>query len=82
MYHAGLNSLLDVVAQQDDGFNSILLVAHNPGLTELANYLVSGLTNNLPTAGVVCVRFDSDTWDLRGQTEFELLLHSYPKKID
>jgi len=80
LYLAGLNSLIDVVGDQDIGFNSLLIVAHNPGLTELANYLVPGLTNNLPTCGVLSVSFDSEIWDLRGMTEFEMQYFDYPKK--
>ena len=80
LYHAGTERLLDVIATQDEGFNSILLVAHNPGLTDLANELVPGLTNNLQTCGYVAVSVDVDSWDLRGRRSAELIEYDYPKK--
>ena len=80
LYHAGTERLLDVLATQDEGFNSILLVAHNPGLTDLANELVPGLTNNLQTCGYVAVSVDVDSWDLRGRRSAELIEYDYPKK--
>jgi len=80
LYHAGTQRLLDVLAAQDEGFKNILLVAHNPGLTDLANELVPGLTNNLPTCGFVAVKVEVDTWDLRARRSAELIEYNYPKK--
>jgi phosphohistidine phosphatase len=80
LYLASLNDLLDVVVAQDEGFNSIMIVGHNPGLTDFVNYLSPGLTNNLPTAGVVSVTIDQDHWKLYERPQTELVVHDYPKK--
>ena len=80
LYLASLDNLLDVIATQDSGFNNLMLFGHNPGLTDLVNYLVPGLTNNLPTAGVVSVELDCDDWMLYDKPPVELILHDYPKK--
>jgi phosphohistidine phosphatase len=79
LYHAGTEALFDVIARQDEGFNSIVIVAHNPGLTDLANKLIPGLTSNLPTAGFVSVLIDTDTWELRGRKSADLIEFNYPK---
>lgn len=79
LYLASLDDLLDAVVAQDNGFNSLMVVGHNPGLTEFANFLVPGLSNNLPTAGVVSVQIDRDDWKLYSQPPCELLVHDYPK---
>jgi len=81
LYLASLNGILDVIAAQDNGFNHLMVVAHNPGLTDMANFLSPGLTDNLPTAGVVSVQIDQDDWDLRERPETELLVHDYPKLV-
>lgn len=80
LYLASLDRLLDVVAAQDPGFNNLMLFGHNPGLTEFANYLVPGLTNNVPTTGVVAVEFEGDDWLLYQRPAVTLLLYDYPKK--
>ncbi len=80
LYLASLDNLLDVVATQDNGFNHLMLFGHNPGLTDFANYLVPGLTSNLPTAGVVSVDIDSEDWMLYDRPKCKLVLHDYPKK--
>ena len=81
LYHAGLNRLYDVIAAQDEGFNSITLVGHNPGLTDLANDLIPNLTDNLPTAGFVSMLIDSDDWDLRIRESARLLEYDFPKRL-
>lgn len=82
IYLASRDSLLEVVASQDAGFNNLMLFGHNPGLTDFANYLSPGLTNNLPTAGIVSVEFDRDDWMLFEKPKTELLVYDYPKKIN
>ena len=79
LYLASLDDLLGAVVAQDVGFNSLMVVGHNPGLTEFANFLIPGLTNNLPTAGVVSVGIERDDWNLYQQPKAELLVFDYPK---
>ena len=80
LYLASVDTILDVLVAQDAGFSSIMLVGHNPGLTSFANYLVPGLTDNLPTCGVVSVEFEHPDWSLYSLPELRLTLHDYPKK--
>ena len=80
MYLASLDTLLDVIAVQDTGFNNLMIVGHNPGLTAFANFLSPGLTSNIPTAGFLSVRFERDDWNLHEQPETELVVYDYPKK--
>ena len=80
LYLASLDNWLDVVAAQDNGFNSLMLFGHNPGLTDFANYLSPGLTHNVPTAGVVCVNIDADDWLLYERPRTELVVYDFPKK--
>ena len=80
LYLASLNEILDVVVAQDSGFNNLMLVGHNPGMTDFVNFLVPGLTNNLQTAGVVSVQIDQDNWSLYDRPTTELLVHDWPKK--
>jgi phosphohistidine phosphatase len=80
LYHAGVRRMIEVLAEQDVGFNSMMIVAHNPGLTDFANYLLPGLTYNIPTCGLVSVTLDSDDWNLKKNKNIELAVFDYPKK--
>ncbi len=79
LYLASLDDLLDAVIAQDIGFSSLMVVGHNPGMTDFANFLLPGITNNLPTAGVVSVQVDREDWQLHTQAKVELLAYDYPK---
>ena len=80
LYLAGSDDILQVLARQDPGFNSIMIFGHNPGFTEFANLLVPGLTPNLPTCGVVAVEVDSEDWRLDPLPECRLMFYETPKK--
>jgi len=80
LYHASVEQILDVIVSQDERCTNLMLFGHNPGFTDFANFLVPGLTNNLPTAGVVSVAIHQDHWNLFEQPPTELLVHDWPKK--
>jgi len=80
LYLASLDEILDVIMAQDNEFNSLMVVGHNPGMTSVANFLSPGLTHNLPTAGVVSVQIEKEDWNLFERPKTELIVHDYPKK--
>jgi phosphohistidine phosphatase len=80
LYHASVSGLFDVLAAQDVGFNSILLVGHNPGMTDFANYLVPDLTDNIPTCGYASFNIDIENWNLKAASSVELVTYDYPKR--
>lgn len=79
LYLASVDTLLNVLGRQDAEFNNIMLVGHNPGLTEFANYLSPGLTDNVPTSGIVAVSFEGEDWDLRPAPATELIAYDFPR---
>ena len=80
VYLAGVRALMEVVGEQDNGFNNIMIVGHNPGLTDFANLLVPNLTPNLPTCGFVAVEIDIDSWQLGESPSCKLRTYDYPKR--
>ena len=75
-----LRMINPIQPEQDAGFNNILLVGHNPGLTDFANYLVPDLTDNIPTCGYLSVKFELDNWNLKDAESVELVIYDYPKR--
>jgi phosphohistidine phosphatase len=67
----------------------LLLVAHNPGLHEIALMLMAGgdpvgakaLSENLPTAGLAIFDFDVEDWSDVGYRRGQLLLFVSPKLL-
>lgn len=80
LYHAGVRRMIGVLAEQDESFNNIMLVGHNPGLTDFANFLIADVTDNIPTCGFVSVTFEADAWNLDAAKEFKLAAYDFPKR--
>jgi phosphohistidine phosphatase len=81
IYQADLDTLLAVVRDLPDAADAVLLTGHNPTFTDTANYLLpsSGLTHEMPTAAVVCIRFQTDHWAEAGPATAEFYFYDYPK---
>jgi phosphohistidine phosphatase len=59
VYAATARDLLDLVADVDDGTGTVLLIGHNPGLSDLSILLDdTGDAEGLRTAGTAVHRFD------------------------
>jgi phosphohistidine phosphatase len=80
LYLAEPAAVLAVIARQDDAHACLLVVGHNPGLTDLANRLLPALgLDNLPTAGVVAIDLAATRWREVGDAAAKLAYYDYPK---
>jgi len=82
LYHAEAFELLEVIQGLEDYLHHVMLFGHNPGLTGLANCLSPYHIDNMPTCGVVELRYDTDTWACLGEVEPTEVHFDYPKKRD
>ena len=81
IYLASPDELLAVLAGIDDAVGELVLVGHNPGLTELVNTLLPDLKlANLPTAGAVAIDCDTDRWQTIDAARFAHRFSEFPKK--
>ena len=80
LYHADAPELLEVIQGLDDYLDCVMCFGHNPGLTDLVNHLSPYYVDNVPTCGVVELRFDVDTWALVGEFEPIEVDFDYPKR--
>ena len=80
LYHADASELLEVIQGLDDHLDCVMCFGHNPGLTDLVNSLSPYHIDNVPTCGVVELRFDVDTWARVGESEPAEVDFDYPKK--
>ena len=80
LYHATAERLLDIVHRLQDGWHQVMLVGHNPGFTELANRLYPEVIDNVPTAGIVSLTFESTSWRLVNKGRLVSGEFDYPKK--
>ena len=81
LYGAGSRNIMRIICNLDDHFSSAMMVGHNPGITQMANELGGQPIANVPTCGIVVIRFDTDQWAEAGAAPSTLLEYDYPKKI-
>ena len=62
LYHAEVEALMRAVETLDDSSERVLLVGHNPGLTDFASELCGKAVKWMPTCGIVALNFDVDSW--------------------
>ena len=80
IYGSGGRKMIDIIERLDDRLAGVMMVGHNPGITILANRLSDHPIANVPTCGVVVIRFETDRWAKVGQAPSTLLEFDYPKK--
>lgn len=62
LYLADPATLLAVARELPDELDTVMLVGHNPGMTEFLNALTGAGIENLPTCGVARVGFEVASW--------------------
>lgn len=79
LYDANLSALREIVAGLDDRYAHVALVAHNPGLEQLANYLGADV-GRLQTCAAVTLEFAVDEWQAVGPDSGRQIAYEFPKK--
>ena len=62
LYLASAEHLLQHIQNFNDNWQSVMLIAHNPGMSVLCEQLTRNAMGGLPTAGIFCVDVAVDTW--------------------
>jgi phosphohistidine phosphatase len=79
IYEASLDRLVDIIQELPDEAESVLLVGHNPTITDTANALSPTAVHDLTTAAVVCLHFQVDQWAEVSRHNAELYFVDSPK---
>jgi phosphohistidine phosphatase len=69
------NLIYDLPSQYD----SVMIVGHNPALTDFVNQFLDPRIDNLPTSGVVSISFQTDQWADVPTANFKVNFYIYPK---
>lgn len=79
IYGATYQELIQIIRETPDDTEQLLLVGHNPTITETANALSPEYIADMPTAGVVCLSFDCPIWPEIDKTNATLHFFDFPK---
>lgn len=81
LYAGQVDDLLDVIHELGNKLERVMLVGHNPGLTELAHRLSSEIVH-MPTCAIAEFTFDAKAWSGIGKDKPIRVALDYPKKSD
>ncbi len=81
LYEAGAAVLMERVRALDESWQHVMLIGHNPGLTEFANLLTAGDIDNIPTCGVLVVDLDLPSWRQVAPGCGRSVLYTTPKEL-
>lgn len=80
LYLADPETILGVIGAQDDTIRDLMVIGHNPGMTDLVGLLLPDLRlDNLPTTAVVAIDSTADHWSEIGSRNTTLAYYDYPK---
>lgn len=82
IYEASVRTLLQVVNQLKDEWNTVLLVAHNPTVSYLAEYLTKWEIGDITTCGVVQIEFNFDKWAMLSEGTGTFVSYEYPDLLN
>jgi phosphohistidine phosphatase len=81
LYHCVPAVFGEVLAGVAATVKSVFVVAHNPGTSEFAHSLVSGIpAGEVPTCAAVGIQFPTSDWTHLSKEDSKLLFYDTPKK--
>lgn len=80
LYMAYMAEVNEVVSQASNEVDSLAIFGHNPTFTLYANKFLDKPLDNLPTAGVVVISLESDSWRQLGRQHVRDSYVDIPKR--
>ena len=81
IYTFSSEELLNVIKSISDSYNKVMIVGHNPAITDHTTILSGADIDNIPTCGVAVLEFAKDSWNKVGRKGARLVSFDYPKKL-
>jgi phosphohistidine phosphatase len=80
LYESSADKLMDIIHSLDDECLSVMIFGHNPDFTDLVNRFIKTPIDNIPTTGVVSLRFGCPSWKDIGRSTLEKHTINFPEK--
>jgi len=81
LYQSSPEIYFNILSLQDDEYESIFLIGHNPELTEFANIILTENFYKFPTLGVLAVNLNIDSWEEISENTGEVDFFIQPKQF-
>jgi len=81
IYSGNATDLLILISNVEDHFKSVMVIGHNPDMTDLVNFLSREEIGDMPTCGVFGLAFEVDTWSAIKSERGLKLFYDVPKQL-
>ena len=82
LYHSSSENIINILKKISNAHESIMMIGHNPGLTDLVNKLTSIKLYNLPTCGIAILNLNINSWGLINNfSKYDLEWMKFPKQL-
>lgn len=81
LYHCDTDGIFEELYPFDDTISSVMLVGHNPTLTNFLNKFFVPQIDYLPTSGFAGIRFETDRWGDLSLAKADPFLILFPKEM-
>lgn len=78
LYNCSYNTILKIIEQTNDIYKQILIVGHNPSITNIFNYLTDSNTSLVPTCTIIKLTANVDSWEEVSHSSFREEWIIYP----
>ena len=83
LYLAEPRTILQTVQQLDPALHHVMMVGHNPGISEFANRILQrGDVGDMPTCAAALIEFPADSWGAANWNEARLVGFVTPRLIE
>jgi len=80
LYQAREDAVLQLVQSAPDHLNAVMVIGHNPSMTQLSNLLAADLRlDHLPTCGLVVITFEVEKWSQLQSGAGKIAWFDFPK---
>jgi phosphohistidine phosphatase len=79
LYLAGAGQIMGIVRSLETLASHLMIVGHNPGLTDFANDLTDARIDNLVTASLFVAEFDVDDWSELSVGAGRFVYYDFPR---
>jgi len=81
LYNCEADGIFNELYAYGDEINSVLIVGHNPALTNFINKFFDPPVDYLPTSGLAAIKFNTDKWTNIPLAEAKPLFLAFPKEL-
>jgi phosphohistidine phosphatase len=82
VYHNGTEGLWSLIFSLPDEKDNVMIVGHNPALTQFVNGLLDEPVDYLPTSAVVSISFKTNKWNELFIADKRINFITYPNQLE